>query len=204
MIEPVIPLRALEHHSYCPRQAALIHVDGVWADNAHTVRGVVGHRRVDSGESRVERGRRVIRGVTLWSERFGLSGRADVIEVLPDGRVQPVEYKHGVRHGRAAEVQLCAQALCLEEMTGQDIEAGHVWYSGHRRREPVAFDDALRELTASVIAEVRGAFSSPRLPHPADDERCVECQLRAHCLPDLVASPGRINSYIDAEVFACE
>lgn len=203
MTEPVVPLRALEHHSYCPRQAALIHVDGVWLDNAHTVRGVVGHRRVDAPGSRLERGRRVVRGVALWSERYGLTGRADVVELLPDGRVQPVEYKQGVRHGRAAEIQLCAQTFCLEEMTGERIEAGHVWYAGHRRRDRVAFDEELRGLTESVIADVRAAFSSRRLPAAVDDERCVECQLRGHCLPDVVRSPDRVRSYIAAEVFAC-
>lgn len=126
MIEPVIPLRALEHDAYCPRQAAMIHVDGVWADNAHTVRGVRGHRRVDTAPSRHERDRRVLRGLSLWSEQLGLVGRADAVEIFDDGTIEPVEYKHGRRHGAAAESQLCAQAFCLEEMLGVSVQVGHV------------------------------------------------------------------------------
>lgn len=116
--EPVIALSALEHHVYCPRQCALIHVDGLWIDSEHTVRGDLGHRRADSGEHKQERGRLVLRAVPLWSEQLGLTGRADVVELHSDGSLVPVEYKIGRRHGDAAHVQLCAQALCLEEMTG--------------------------------------------------------------------------------------
>ena len=100
--ELVVPVAALEHHVYCPRQCALIHVDGLWFDNRHTVRGQAGHRRADSGEIKSERGRTVLRSVPLFSERLGLSGRADAIEVHTDSSVVPVEYKMGVRHGIAA------------------------------------------------------------------------------------------------------
>ncbi|MGH9268260.1 MAG: CRISPR-associated protein Cas4, partial [Acidimicrobiales bacterium] len=91
MIEPVVAISAIEHYAYCPRQCALIHADGVWADNVHTVRGSRGHRRVDEGRGRVERGRRVLRGVPLWSAQLGLSGRADVVELTTEGDVVPVE-----------------------------------------------------------------------------------------------------------------
>lgn len=101
---PPIPISALEHHEYCPRQCALIHADGIWTDNAHTVRGTAGHRRVDNAPSRVERGRMVLRGLPLWSEQLGIAGRADVVEVSDDGHLTPVEYKTGVRHGRAADL----------------------------------------------------------------------------------------------------
>jgi len=114
-IEPVVPISAIEHFAYCPRQCALIHCDGVWNDNEHTVGGTRAHRRVDSGEHRRERGRMVLRSIPLWSESLGLSGRADAVE-MADNAVVPVEYKAGVRHGNAADLQLCAQALCLEEM----------------------------------------------------------------------------------------
>ena len=198
-----IPLRALEHHSYCPRQAAIIHVDGVWRDNEHTLRGARGHRRVDTAPSREERGRLVVRGVALWSERLGLTGRADAVEILADGSVEPVEYKQGVRHGRNAEVQLCAQALCLEEMLGIAIDRGHVWYAGLRRRHPVAIDVALRDLTTDTIAALREVLQSERLPAAPNDGRCRECQLHGHCLPELVASPVAITRYLAREVFAC-
>lgn len=202
-MELVIPISALEHHVYCPRQAAIIHVDGVWFDNAHTVRGRRGHKRVDTAPSRVERGRRVLRGIPLWSERLGLTGRADVVEVLPDGSVEPVEYKHGTRHGRAAEVQLCAQGLCLEEMLGIEIRFGFVWYAGHRRREQVALDEDLRQLTLTTILEIRSAFDSDGLPQPVNDQRCEECQLEHYCKPALVADPGEVTLYVSEEVLRC-
>ena len=131
--EPVIPISAIEHFVYCPRQCALIHCDGVWSDNAHTARGTRAHRRVDGGQHRMERGRRVLRGIPLWSESLGLSGRADVVEMDGDA-IRPVEYKSGVRHGITADLQLCAQALCLEEMLGVAVPSGSVWYPRSRQR----------------------------------------------------------------------
>ena len=109
----VIPISAIEHFVYCPRQCALIHCDGVWADNAHTVRGSRAHRRVNSGKARRERGKLVLRAIPLWSEELGLTGRADAVELDGDV-VRPVEYKSGVPHGTAADLQVCAQAMCLE------------------------------------------------------------------------------------------
>lgn len=202
-MEP-IPISALEHHAYCPRQCALIHVDGMWSDNAHTVRGSRGHRRADESFQRVERGRTVIRGVPLWSERWGLSGRADAIEVSSSGEVAPVEYKIGQRHGESAEIQLCAQALCLEEMLGVALERGFAWYSGPRRRHRVDLDLTLRAKTASAIDAVRSILEGSILPEAPNDARCSECQLLGHCMPDVVAHAGRVPAYLDSEVFACE
>ena len=108
---PTVPISAIEHYEYCARQCALIHVDGIWAENPHTVRGQRAHRRVDDhSQSRTERNKQVLRAVPLWSEQFGLSGRADVVEVLEDETVRPVEYKSGIRHGLTADLQVCAQA----------------------------------------------------------------------------------------------
>lgn len=201
-MEPV-PLSALEHHVYCPRQCALIHVDGIWTDNAHTVRGSRGHRRVDSGSHRVEQGRLVLRAIPLWSERHGLTGRSDAIEVLPDGGLVPVEYKIGTRHGLAAHVQLCAQALCLEEMTGQLVDSGAVWFSAHRRRDLVPIDDELRSATIAIIASVRANLDAERLPPAPNDARCAECQLIGHCLPTVVARPASVDRYLAEDVFSC-
>lgn len=196
MVEPVVQISALEHNEYCPRQCALIHTDGVWSDNVHVVKGEFGHRRVDSGEHRTERGRRVLRSVPLWSEQFGLTGRGDAVEVHDDGRVVPVEYKIGYRHGTAADVQLAAQALCLEEMTGREVPTGALWFSAVRRREMVRIDSALRRRTISAIEEVRAMLGAARLPEPPNDERCVECQLLGHCLPGVVADPKAVEGYV--------
>lgn len=198
-----IPISALEHYWYCERQAALITVDGLWIDNRHVLRGHRGHKRVDSGRQSTGRRKTTLRSVRLWSERLGLTGVADAIELQDDGSVLPVEYKVGVRHGRAAEVQVAAQALCLEEMFNTHIDQVAVWYSGPRRRQTHALDTALRELTISTIAAVHALRSGGKLPDAPNDERCNECQLLTTCLPFVVAEPHRAEDYVDQEVFRC-
>lgn len=191
MLEPIVLISALEHYEYCARQCALIHGDGVWMDNVHTVRGTHAHRRVDSGKHRHERGVLTLRSIPLWSEALGLSGRADVVEVS-DGAVYPVEHKSGVRHGRAADLQVCAQAMCLEEMLHMDIPSGFVWYGGPRRRQAVTFDEALRGAVREMISAIRSQLLSGELPDAPADSRCDECQLEPHCLPHDTASAEQI------------
>ena len=200
--EPIVPISAIEHHAYCPRQCALIHCDGVWNDNAHTVRGTHAHRRVDSGRHRQERGRMVLRAIPLWSEELGLSGRADAVEIK-DGEVTPVEYKAGTRHGIAADLQVCAQALCLEEMLHVEIPFGHVWYGGPRRRLRVDFTPAFRERVRTTIGDIRQQLLAGDLPTAPNDERCRECQLRSHCLPELTSAPRKVRSYVSKVLFQC-
>jgi CRISPR-associated exonuclease Cas4 len=202
--EPVVLLSALEHHLYCPRQCALIHVDGLWAENASTVAGTRAHRRVDTAPGRQERGRLILRGLPLYSERYGLSGRADAVEVHGDGSLFPVEYKAGVRHGQAADVQLCAQALCLEEMTGQAVPTGLVWYGGPRRRRIVELEDELRTMTITAINQVRANLVEGVLPPAVADDRCRECQLEPVCMPQVVLRPKAVLRYLERQVFACE
>lgn len=191
-----VPLSALEHYEYCPRQCALIHVDGLWADNRFTVAGQHGHKRVDSGDHRLERGRKVLRSIPLWSETLGLSGRADVVELWPDGTLRPVEYKVGGRHGRTADIQLCAQAMCLEEMVDTTVPEGFIWYSQARRRHRVTFDAILRDETKRAIASVRSMLLSGNLPPPVADGRCQHCQLAPQCLPDLCCHPEAVTGYL--------
>ena len=202
MKEPIVAISAIEHHSYCPRQCALIHVDGIWADNPHTIRGHRAHKRVDNPNmSRVERGHQVLRSVPLWSEEHGLTGRADVIEIYPDGRVCPVEHKAGIQHGDAANLQLSAQAICLEEMLDIDISEGFVWYGGTRRRIRVSIDPQLRNKTIQAINEIRTYLCLGLLPVAPNDQRCVSCQLLHHCLPGVVTSPSTIMSYLRTELW---
>ncbi|MFV0525932.1 MAG: CRISPR-associated protein Cas4 [Acidimicrobiales bacterium] len=194
-----VPISALEHYEYCPRQCALIHVDGVWAENRHTARGGHFHRRVDAGRPSRSGRVRTLRGIELWSEQYDLVGRADAVEV--DGySVVPVEYKAGTRHGMTAKVQLCAEALCLEEMFGLAITTGAIWYGAHRRRERVAIDAELRAITLNVIEAVADLADEPRLPPPVNDRRCRECQLIGFCLPaETDGPPDRASTYL-AEV----
>lgn len=114
-----IPISALEHWSYCPRQCALIHMEQSFSENRHTLRGRAAHAAVDTPDYEIRAGVRAERALPLWSDALGLSGRTDIVEFLPDGTAYPVEYKHGPKRQRAHDnLQVAAQALCLEEMTG--------------------------------------------------------------------------------------
>lgn len=192
-----VPISAIEHYEYCARQSALILVDGVWNDNLHTALGEAGHRRADSGLHRVERGKFVLRSVPLWSETHQLTGRADIVEVDPaSGTFFPVEYKIGRRHGLTADLQLCAEALCLEEMTGTTVPAGAIWYGAARRRVRVTFAPWLVDRTIEVITGVHSLIENQRLPPPPNDERCRSCQLVDHCLPGVVHAHQALERYI--------
>ena len=192
-----MPLSAIEHYEYCPRQCALIHCDGIWQDNTNTLRGHIAHRRSDDpSASRVERGRTVLRGVQLWSDEHGLIGRADRIEVTEDGAVTPVEHKAGHRHGVTADLQVCAQALCLEEMLSTSVPYGFVWYDATRRRRKVVFSKALRADTIERVEQIRALVLDGSLPAAPNDARCQQCQLRHHCLPELTANPEAVADLI--------
>jgi len=158
-----VPISAIEHYSYCPRQCALIHVEQTYDENVFTIRGTLAHERVDSGEDSIQAGVKVARGIPLWSERLGLRGRADVVEFRPDGPY-PVEYKVGHRRGPHADLQLCAQALCLEEMLGTAVPRGAVFYHADRRRFEVELDAGLRRTTMSAIASIRRMLREQSVP----------------------------------------
>ena len=201
--DPVILISAIEHFAYCPRQCALIHCDGIWSDNPHTIRGKRAHRRVDSGQHRQERGRRVLRAIPLWSETLGLSGRADAVEIVGEA-VHPVEYKSGTRHGMSADFQLCAQALCLEEMLDVNISHGFIWYGGPRRRVQVNFTPMLRDEVRDIIQQIREQILTAELPGAPNDKRCKQCQFLQYCLPELTSSPDKVNKYITNLVLGCD
>ena len=144
----------------------------------------------------------VLRAIPLWSEALGLSGRADAVELEGD-HVRPVEYKSGVPHGRTADLQVCAQAMCLEEMLAVRIDEASVWYGGLRRRVQVSLTTELRDEVRRAIFQIRGQIVSGQLPDAPNDERCAECQLEPHCLPSLTSAPVRVGRYLTTEVFGC-
>ena len=188
--DQVVLISALEHYSYCPRQCALIHVERIFDENVFTLRGRHAHERADEAQSTVENGVRMERALPLWSERLGLLGKGDVVEFHPDGRVVPVEYKNGPRRERRHDdIQLCAQALCLEEMLRVSVEMGAVYsLQTHRRRE-VVFADALRDETLDIIASVRAVQQSGGpLPPALNDKRCPQCSLLDACVPATVVA----------------
>lgn len=185
--EPPVLISMLEHWSYCPRQCGLIHLESVWDENVFTLRGNAVHQRADEPMARVERGRRVERALTIWSHTYGLQGRADVVEFLPDGTPLPVEYKSGkARDDRHSEAQLCAQALCLEEMFSRPVPEGAIFFAASQRRERVAIDAPLRERTLAQIEEIRAMLAGDRLPPARYDARCRNCSLLDACLPQTL------------------
>jgi CRISPR-associated exonuclease Cas4 len=202
----VVLISALEHWSYCPRQCGLIHLEAVWDENLYTLRGRQAHERADEAGESVEDGVRVVRGMPLWHDGLGLYGKADVVEfrggngqsgIGNGGEVPyPVEYKVGERRSWVHEaIQLCAQALCLEEMVGVAVPAGAVYYRGSRRRREVAIDAGLRGQTEAAIRDVRAMQRSGRLPPAVDDARCPNCSLIESCLPGIVSNAHRVGAF---------
>ncbi len=192
-----IAVSALEHYAYCARQCALIHVDQTFDENVFTVRGTEAHERVDIPASELVAGVRYERALPIWSDRLGLIGKADLVEFHADGAF-PVEYKVGRRRRagggfRPEDLQVCAQALCLEEMLGAPVPRGAIFYWTTRRRHPVDFTPALRAATEEAVAAVRAQFREPRLPPALDDARCTQCSLNVSCLPSVVAARDRLR-----------
>ena len=186
-----LPISALQHWLYCPRQCALIHVERVWAENRLTAEGRLLHERPDKGRSSSRDGVRILRVVEITSDVEGLHGVADVVEMRGLDPI-PVEYKRGrPKVHRVDEVQLCAQALCLEEMTGRNVPDGILFYGARRRRTQLAFVDALRSLTRTVANEARAAIETGALPLPTPlRQRCSQCSLKDLCRPDAPRALG--------------
>jgi CRISPR-associated exonuclease Cas4 len=188
-----IPLSALQHWAYCPRQCALIHLEQAFDNNLHTLRGNALHARVDQPGVLSERGLRVERALPVWHDGLGLIGKADVVEFQSDNTPYPVEYKQGSRHKSAAivacdELQLAAQALCREAMTGRAVPEGAIFYASSKRRRVVSIDGALRERVVEASAAVQALLASERLPPPLMGElaqaRCKSCSLLDRCQPE--------------------
>lgn len=195
---PTVSLSALQHYAFCPRQCALIHNEQVWAENYLTAQGRSLHERVDSGEPETRKGVRFERSVHVAAEKLGLSGILDMVEHdIQTGRLKPVEYKRGKPKPEPFdEIQLCAQALCLEEMSGQTISEGALWYMQTRHRVPVAFSDGLRAQTLAVIAQVRELLASGQTPLPVYGKRCKACSLVEICQPKLLER-DRSKRYVE-------
>jgi CRISPR-associated exonuclease Cas4 len=192
-----IPLSALQHAVYCLRQAALIHLERMWEENRFTAEGRVLHAVSETPTERKVRGVRRAMALPLACGRLGIAGVADVVEFYPDAAGKdvpyPIEYKRGKpKPHRADEVQLCAQALCLEEMTGVRVAKGALYYAETKRRSEVAFDAELRRLTEAVIADLREIFATQKTPPPTvHKSRCRACSLLDLCRPGAVVRPAR-------------
>ncbi|WP_180683874.1 CRISPR-associated protein Cas4 [Tepidicella baoligensis] len=199
--EDPIPLSALQHWAYCPRQCGLIHLEQAFDDNVHTLRGQLVHQRVDQPGVETAKWVRVEYALPLWQDELGLIGKADVVEFDKAGQPYPVEYKHGSRH-KAADIaacddlQLAAQALCLEAMFGCPVTEGAVYYASSKRRRVVSINPELRQAVQAVVGQVKQMLRDQRLPAPLGGvlaaQRCKGCSLRERCMPELTG-PGGMN-----------
>jgi CRISPR-associated exonuclease Cas4 len=181
----LLPLSALQHWLYCPRQCGLIHLEQAWAENKFTAQGQVLHHKAHEGADESKAGVRITRSLPVRSLMLGISGQCDIVEFHKDGRVNPVEYKRGKpKSHRADEVQLCAQAMCLEEMLGVEIATGSLFYGENRRRTVVELDDALCQIVAETAAALHSMIHARETP-PAEYEsrRCDGCSLIELCQP---------------------
>jgi CRISPR-associated exonuclease Cas4 len=187
-------ISALEHYSYCPRQCALIHMEQSFDENTYTLRGRLLHERVDEPTTELQADARIERALPLWSKRLGLVGKADAVE-FHNGVPYPVEYKVGPRRKWGHDdLQLCAQALCLEEMTGHEVRRGAIYYHGSRRRKEVVCDEALRQRVAETVVAVRQMLATEKLPPAVNDARCQHCSLKESCLPAVVGEALRLQT----------
>jgi CRISPR-associated exonuclease Cas4 len=190
------PLSALNDLLFCPRRCYLHRVEGVWTDNVHTVRGTLDHRRAHSGGDSSLGDVRVVRGIWLTSHRLRVLGVADIVEFHPavDGgkeTLYPVEYKRGARRRwHNDDVQLCAQAICLEEMLGVAVPGGAIYHVRTRRRREVAFDAALRTRTREAAERLHALLAAATAPPPVVHPKCKECSVQPVCLPSLIATPS--------------
>ena len=206
--DDLIPLSALQHYVVCPRQVALIHIERQWEENAETAHGRIEHERVDAPGGRQQRGVRRVTGLALRSFALGVVGRADVVEFHQDGQapgaVVPVEHKHGKpkRHD-GDRVQLCAQAMALEEMLGVQVPRGTLFYGRTRRRLDVPLDHALRTRTHEVAMAVRELLSVGRTPPAVTCPACPKCSLKLRCQPEhLDGRQGRVARYLRRQLAA--
>lgn len=201
----VVPISALQHMLYCPRQCALIHLEQQWSENLQTAEGRLLHDRADTPGVERRHGVRTVTAMPISCPALGISGVADVVEFHASGcgeRPYPVEYKRGrPKAHRADEVQLCAQALCLEAMFGVSVTEGALFYGMPRRRQVVAFDDELRDLTKQTIVQTRDMFMSARTPLASyEAKRCDNCSLLDLCQPRLLARAGSVTAWLKRQL----
>lgn len=203
-----LPISALQHWLYCPRQCALIHLEQCWVESMATASGRLEHQAVDVKHRETRRGVKTAFGLDLTCRRLGLVGKADVVEFHREGdRLVPfpVEHKHGAAKTKDWDrVQLCAQAMCLEEMLGVPVPQGALFYARTRRREDVLLGPALREATEAAAREVAAMFTAGRTPPAVHDARCKGCSLRERCLPQLSDPHARTRNplrYLEQAAF---
>ncbi len=207
--DDLVPLSALNALLYCDRRAALRHLDGLYVHNEHTIRGDQLHKRADRPGFEKRKGVRTERGLWIASSRLRLYGRADLVEFRRDQLLKrprgepiaevayPVEYKRGRRRRwDNDDVQLCAQAICLEEMLDTAVPRGAVYHEQSRARREVEFTPELREVTGAAVARLHAILAAGHVPPAVLKPQCRGCSLRGHCLPEAFDEPKRLDAYL--------
>ncbi len=197
--DDALPISGLQHLAFCPRQWALIHLEQVWVENLRTAEGRLLHERADlPGESR-RASVRTARGMSLRSERLGLTGRADIVEFRPEP--YPVEYKRGKSKPTDCDtVQLCAQALCLEEMLATPVACGAIFYGSPRRRQEVLFTPELRSRTEELAAAMHRLYLNRETPAARPGPYCGNCSLVDVCLPQATAQDVSAARWVERQL----
>jgi len=206
--DDLLPLSGLQHLLFCERQCALIHIEQVWAENLFTAEGRIMHERVHEADMESRGDVRIEYAMPLRSLRLGLIAKADVVEFHrhtehPDNiwRPFPVEYKRGkAKKGNYDKVQLCAQALCLEEMLNVEIPAGALFYGKTRRRQDVVFDSILRRETKNAAKRFHELVESEFTPKPVYSKKCDACSMNDLCMPKTVEKARSIKNYLKNSV----
>ena len=192
--DDVVALSALQHWIYCPRQCGLIHLEQAFEDNIHTARGQAVHHLVDTPGYEIKSGVRVERALPVWCDRLNLIGKADLVEFHPDGTVYPVEFKHGAKRQKLHDdIQLAAQAICLEEMLNRPVPKGAIFHASSHRRREVSITPELKQLVEQTADAIRAMLASGKLPPPVNDARCKECSLKDICQPEALAERARLR-----------
>ena len=189
-----IPLSLLNDFLYCQRRAALKAIEGWRGTNEHTVVGDSVHEQADISGYETVKGVTLLRSLPVWSDRLGLNGKCDIVERHPDGSLAPVEFKKGKRRKfDNDDAQLCAQALCLEEMFGRDISRGAIFHARSKRRREVEFTEELRRLTEQAIEAMHQLIQEEAVPQAVHKPQCSECSLFDHCLPEITSAPPTLG-----------
>lgn len=206
----LLPISGLQHLAFCERRWALVQIESIWSENRFTAEGNVIHKRAHSGEIESRPGALIRRTLLLHSLRLGLSGQADIVEFQPSAagfRLEghrgfwtafPIEYKRSrdKAGSLAYHVQLCAQALCMEEMLHCSVTAGAIYDGTTRRRQPVEFTPELRFRTETLASRMHLLFNRRCTPPPVFTKGCKSCSLLEDCFPESLSRPGRVTEYL--------
>lgn len=201
-----LQLSALQHFIFCPRQCALIHIEQAWSENLFTAEGRVMHEKAHEEQFETRDGARIERGMPLRSYELGLSGKADVIEFYKTVGTKKrvpfiIEYKRGKpKRDDSDKVQLCAQALCLEEMLKIEVPQGALFYGRTKRRLAVYFDEALRQKTKEAARNLHEFIRAGITPKPADTSKCDSCSLVDVCMPKTIERNRSVKKYLLEEI----